>query len=227
MPPEPRIIAVIAAYQEAKAIEAVIRDLRPQVAEVVVVDDGSADDTAAVARRAGAVVARHVINRGQGAALQTGIAIAIARGATVVVTFDADGQHVASDVPKLVAPVARGEADVALGSRFLGGTSKVPAMRRLLLKGAVLFTWMTSGVRLSDAHNGFRALSRRAAGSIRIRQDRMAHASEIIAEIRRLSLRFVEVPITVLYTDYSRAKGQSAFGAFRVLLDLLVGKGVK
>lgn len=227
MPPGSRAIAVIAAFNEARAIEAVVRDLRPHVGEVIVVDDGSSDATAEVARRAGAVVIRHAINRGQGAALQTGITAALARGAAIVVTFDADGQHVASDVPKLVEPVAGGRADVALGSRFLGGASNVPAMRRLLLKGAVVFTRLTSGLHLTDAHNGLRALSRKAAGTIRIRQDRMAHASEIVSEIRRHGLKFVEVPITVLYTEYSRAKGQSAFGAFRILFDLLVGKGVK
>jgi glycosyltransferase involved in cell wall biosynthesis len=226
MPPQAGVIAVIAAYNEARAIEAVIRDLSPEVAEVIVVDDGSKDETAAVARKAGAVVLRHPINRGQGAALQSGIRLALARGAAIVVTFDADGQHLASDVPKLVGPVARGEADVALGSRFLGGTSNVPAFRRLLLKGAVVFTRWTTGLALTDAHNGLRALSRKAAETIRIRQDRMAHASEIVSEIRRHGLKFVEIPITVLYTDYSRRKGQSALGAFRVLFDLFVGKGV-
>jgi glycosyltransferase involved in cell wall biosynthesis len=224
---EPKVTAVIAAYEEARAIEPVIRGLRAHVAEIVVVDDGSRDETADVARKAGAVVLRHPINRGQGAALQSGIVLALLRGADVVVTFDADGQHVAADVPRLVDPVARGAADVALGSRFLGGTSDVPAFRRLLLKAAVVFTRMTTGLAVTDAHNGLRALSRQAAETIRIRQDRMAHASEIVSEIRRHGLRFVEVPITVLYTDYSRRKGQSALGAFRILLDLLVGKGVR
>jgi glycosyltransferase involved in cell wall biosynthesis len=223
----PTVTAVVAAFNEARALGPVVEGLRPYVAEIVVVDDGSADDTAAVARRAGAVVIRHPINRGQGAALQSGIALALARGADVVVTFDADGQHVAADVPRIVDPVVRGKADVALGSRFLDGRSNVPPMRRLVLKSAVLFTRLTTGLDLSDAHNGLRALSRKAAETIRIRQDRMAHASEILAEIGRHRLRFVEVPVTVLYTDYSRAKGQSALGAFRILLDLMVGKGVR
>ena len=227
MPPQAGVIAVIAAFNEARAIDAVVRGLVPQVAEVVVVDDGSRDGTAEAARKAGAVVLRHAVNRGQGAALQSGIRLALARGAAIVVTFDADGQHVPEDLPRLIAPVASGAADVALGSRFLGGTSNVPPSRRLLLKGAVLFTRLTTGLKVTDAHNGLRAFSRRAAETIRIRQDRMAHASEIVSEIRRHELRFVEVPITVLYTDYSRAKGQSALGAFRVLFDLLLGKGVR
>jgi polyprenyl-phospho-N-acetylgalactosaminyl synthase len=227
MAPEPKVTAVIAAYNEAGAIGPVIQGLAPQVAEIIVVDDGSKDATADVARSAGAVVLRHPINRGQGAALQSGITLALARGAEIVVTFDADGQHVAADIPRLVAPVVRGEADIALGSRFLGGTSNVPPLRRVLLKGAVLFTRMTTGLSLTDAHNGLRALSRRAAETIRIRQDRMAHASEIVSEIAKHELRYVEIPITVLYTDYSKSKGQSALGAFRIILDLLVGKGVR
>jgi glycosyltransferase involved in cell wall biosynthesis len=227
MVPPPKVTAVIAAYNEERMVEPVVEGLAPYASEIIVVDDGSADGTGAAARQAGAVVLRHAINRGQGAALQSGIALALARGADVVVTFDADGQHVPGDVPRLVEPVLRGEVDVALGSRFLEDKSNVPALRRVLLKGAVAFTTLTTGLRLSDAHNGLRAFSRRAAETIRIRQDRMAHASEIVSEIRRHQLRFKEVPITVLYTDYSRAKGQSALGAFRVLLDLLVGKGVR
>jgi glycosyltransferase involved in cell wall biosynthesis len=221
------LTAVVAAYNEGRAIGAVLAGLRGHADEVIVVDDGSGDDTAAAARREGATVVRHAINRGQGAALQTGISLALIRGADVIVTFDADGQHVATDVARVAAPVIRGEADVALGSRFLADTSRVPPFRRLVLKAAVVFTRLTTGLRITDAHNGLRAFSRRAAETIRIRQDRMAHASEILSAIRAQGLRYVEVPVTILYTEYSRAKGQSALGAFRVLLDLIVGKGVR
>ena len=143
-------------------------------------------------------------------------------------TFDADGQHVAADIPSLVAPVARGEADVALGSRFLGGTSDVPPLRRVLLKGAVVFTRLTTGPDLTDAHNGLRAFSRRAAETIRIRQDRMAHASEIVSEIATTRAPVRRGARSPCSTPITRArKGQSALGAFRILIDLLVGKGVR
>ena len=220
MPSEPKVFAVVPAWNEAPEIGAVVSALRPHVSAVIVVDDGSADATAAAARAAGADVLRHDINRGQGAALVTGMRWALMKGADVIVTFDADGQHRAEDLASLVDPVIQGRADVALGSRFLDRASNVPPLRRLLLRAAVLFTRLTTGLRLTDAHNGFRAFSRSALSGLRLTQDRMAHASEILSEIARLRLRHVEVPVTVRYTEYSRAKGQSTLGAFRVLLDL-------
>lgn len=222
----PRIYAVVPAFAEASVIARVVAELRPFVDRVVVVDDGSPDTTAEAAEAAGAATLRHAVNRGQGAALATGIRYALLDGADVVVTFDADGQHAPEDLPALVRPVLEGRADVALGSRFLGG-SEVPALRRLLLAVAVVFTRLSTGLRLTDTHNGLRALSRRAAERIRLRQDRMAHASEILTEIGRLGLRIEEVPVRIRYTDYSRRKGQSALDALRVLLDLWLGGGAR
>lgn len=219
--------AVIPAFGEASMIRAVIDDVRAHVTKVVVVDDGSEDDTAAEARRAGAVVLRHAVNRGQGAALATGVSYALMHGSSAIVTFDADGQHQGSDIPRLLEPVLAGTADVALGSRFLSPAPRIPPLRRLVLKGAVLFTRLATGLPLTDAHNGLRAFSREAAQKIGIRQDRMAHASEILSEIKRHGLRFVEVPVDVRYTAYSRTKGQGVLSALRILLDLWVGRGVK
>ncbi|MDD9945441.1 MAG: glycosyltransferase family 2 protein [Myxococcales bacterium] len=215
---------VIAAYNEGEAIGGVVSDLVDDYPNVVVVDDGSGDDTADAAAGAGAVVLRHVINRGQGAALQTGITYALTRGAAYIVTFDADGQHQKSDLPALIGPLARGEVDICLGSRFLEHAGSVPLARRLLLSLAVLFTRLTSGVRLTDAHNGLRAFSRRAAARIDIRLDRMAHASELIDQIRQSGLPYREIPVHIRYTDYSLAKGQRGSAAFRVALDYLIGR---
>jgi glycosyltransferase involved in cell wall biosynthesis len=164
---------------------------------------------------------RHVVNLGQGAALATGIQYALGQGAQVLVTFDADGQHDPADIRKLVEPVIAGEADVALGSRFLAGALGVPRRRRMLLKIAILFTGLTDHIWLSDAHNGLRALSASAARQIRITQNRMAHASEIVSEIARLKLRYVEVPVQVRYTDYSQHKGQRATDALNIMIELL------
>ena len=218
------VFAVIPAYNEGGAIARVVADLASRGAAVVVVDDGSGDDTGPCALGAGATVLRHEVNRGQGAALQTGLAYALLRGAEIVVTFDADGQHDADDLPRLLAPIRGGEAEIALGSRFLGDSGAVPRGRRLLLRAAVLFTRATSGVRLTDAHNGLRAFSRRAAERIDLQLDRMAHASEIIDQIRRSGLPYVEVPVTIRYTEYSRRKGQSSLAAARIALDYLLGK---
>lgn len=215
---------VIAAYNEARVIGGVVRELVAAFPHVVVVDDGSTDATGAEACQGGATVLTHLINRGQGAALQTGISYAVARGAEYVVTFDADGQHRPADVPKLLAPIAAGEVDICLGSRFLGHESEIPAARRLLLRAAVLFTWLTSGMRLSDAHNGLRAFSRRAAAKLDMRLDRMAHASEIVDQVRATELPYKEVPVSIRYTEYSLAKGQRSGAALRIAFDYLIGR---
>jgi polyprenyl-phospho-N-acetylgalactosaminyl synthase len=214
---------VVPAFNERPAIGDVVRDLRGRYRNIVVVDDGSVDHTAAAAQRGGATVLRHVINRGQGAALATGLRFAVGRSARYVVTFDADGQHRVDDVERLLAPLVEGVADVALGSRFLGSAAiGMPLRRSLLLHAATLFTRATTGLRVTDTHNGLRAFSGAAARSIRLRLDRMTHASEILDEIRRNRLRFVEVPVSIQYSHYSLQKGQSGLGAIRILLDYLV-----
>jgi len=209
---------VIAAYQEETTIGRVVGDVVAAGWPVVVVDDGSRDSTSREARRSGARVVRHVVNRGQGAALQTGIDYALACGAKAIVTFDADGQHRVEDIAALLAALDEG-ADVALGSRFLGEMVGASVGRRLLLRLSVVLSNALSGLPLTDAHCGLRAFRASAADSLRIRQDRMAHASELLRNIRRSGLRCVEVPVTVRYSAYSRAKGQSALGGLRILFD--------
>jgi glycosyltransferase involved in cell wall biosynthesis len=211
---------VIAAYNEARALGRVLADLAPLPYRVVVVDDGSTDTTAQIAGRGGAEVLRHPINLGQGAALQTGIAYALIRGAAHVVTFDADGQHVPEDIAVLLAALAAHNADFALGSRFLGAALDLPPLRRLMLRAATVFTRVTTGLNVSDAHNGLRAMTRRGAGRIRLRQNRMAHASEILHQIAASGLGYVEAPVTIRYSRYSLAKGQRASEFVVILLDL-------
>lgn len=218
---------VIPAYNEGSAIGAVVAGLRVSWRHVIVVDDGSADDTAFQALSHGATVLTHVLNRGQGAALRTGIEYALRRGAAFIVTFDSDGQHRPEDVPALLQPLIDGKAEVALGSRFLGSAERIPLFRRLLLRMAVIFTRFAAGARFSDTHNGLRAFTRRAAGEIDIRMDRMAHASEILDQVVSHRLRHVEVPVHVRYTDYSRRKGQKSSGAIRVLIDYLQGRWLR
>lgn len=212
---------VIPAYNEARSIAAVVASLRHAgYANVCVVNDGSADGTSALALLAGAHVLDHVTNFGQGAALQTGIDYALQNGAQYICTFDADGQHSPQSLGALLAAIDEQGADVALGSRFLGG-SKVPLARRLLLRAALAFTRLHAHLEVSDTHNGLRVFSRRAAETVRIEQPQMAHASEILQKIGAAKLRYVEVPVTITYTDYSRAKGQSGFDSVKILLDLL------
>ncbi len=210
---------VIAAYNEASVVHRVVGEVASRGYKVVVVDDGSSDQTARAASAADSVI-RHPINLGQGAALQTGIEHALRQGAEIVVTFDADGQHRAADIENLVRALEQSQADFALGSRFLGRSVDLPPSRRLLLKAATLFTRLTTGLRLTDTHNGLRAMTRRGAGMIRLRQNRMAHASEILAQIAASGLGHVEVPVSIEYTAYSLAKGQRAGDALVILLDL-------
>jgi polyprenyl-phospho-N-acetylgalactosaminyl synthase len=221
-----KVYIVIPAFNEASSIGSVIRSLRAHYASVVVVDDASDDETASRASEAGALVLHHLINRGQGAALKTGISFAVRCGAEAIVTFDADGQHSVDDVEHLLDPIRSGSVDVALGSRFLSGSSAInmPASRRFMLRFAILFTRFSSGLWLTDTHNGLRALSRRAAQAIQIRQDRMAHASEILDEIGRHRLRYVEVPVQINYTPYSMSKGQSSLAFGKILIKYILGR---
>jgi len=215
---------VVPAFNEETSIEPVAREVRAVYPHVVVVDDGSDDRTFEVARRSATYALRHVVNRGQGAALQTGIEFSLRRGARYVVTFDADGQHRVEDIAALLAPLWRGDAEIALGSRFLGEATDIPRIRRLTLRCAVVFTRVVSSVKVTDVHNGLRAFSRRAAERIDITLDRMAHASELLDQIRRSDLPFREVPVRVRYTPYSLAKGQRTRGAFRIALHYVLGR---
>jgi len=216
-----RVYVVVPAYNEGSAVHDVVREIRLDFPHVVVVDDGSRDATAAEAKKAGAVVLRHVLNRGQGAALQTGIDYCLRRGADVVVTFDADGQHRVEDVHRMLAALETTGADVAIGSRFLDLQSNLPAARRLTLRIATRFMRLTSGVPLTDAHNGLRAIRRSAAQRIRITLDGMAHASELVDQIDRHDLKVTEVPVVIRYSEYSLAKGQSSLAAIRIAFDYL------
>jgi glycosyltransferase involved in cell wall biosynthesis len=210
---------VIAAFNEARVIADVVAGVARLGYQVVVVDDGSTDET--VQRAAPwAHIVRHPVNLGQGAALQTGIDFALQQGAEVIVTFDADGQHRAADIEPLVAALREQAADFALGSRFLGRAIAISTSRRVLLRAATLFTQLTTGLRLTDTHNGLRAMTRLGATRIRLRQNRMAHASEILAQIAASRLPYVEVPVRIEYTAYSVAKGQRLGDAFTILLDL-------
>jgi polyprenyl-phospho-N-acetylgalactosaminyl synthase len=218
--PRTSIWLIIPAYNEAAVIGRVVADLARLGHTIVVVDDGSTEETGRKASAAGAIVVTHPINLGQGAALQTGIQFALRQGADTIVTFDADGQHRTADIDSLIDALTTNNADFALGSRFLGGTVAMPISRRLLLMTATWFTRLTTGLNVSDTHNGLRAMTRRGASRIKLRQNRMAHASELLDEIARSGLRYVEVPVTIEYSRYSLAKGQRLVDSLRILMDL-------
>jgi polyprenyl-phospho-N-acetylgalactosaminyl synthase len=222
------IYFVIAAYNEENSIVKVVGSLKKAGYEhIIVVDDGSSDNTYEAAKRAGAIALQHIVNRGQGASLQTGMDYALMHDAQYIVHFDADGQHRIEDLPAMLQPVISGRYDVALGSRFLKDYD-LPFVRKVLLKGAVVVQNTFYGVNLSDAHNGFRVFSRKAAERIQITMDRMAHASEIVEEIKDENLRFKEVPVKILYNDDTIKKGHGGFmQAIKVLSNMFLKKFLK
>ena len=218
------IWVVIPAFNEAAVIGDVVLEARTAYPNVIVIDDGSSDATAARARQACGHVIRHPVNLGQGAALQTGITYALKMGARYVATYDADGQHDIADVGRMAEYLLQNNLDVVLGSRFLGKAIDMSTGRRLLLRAAVVFTVVTTGMNLTDAHNGLRLFTAKAAAAIDLRQNRMAHASEILEQIARAKLNYAELGNTVRYTEYSRAKGQKASNSINILIDLFFGR---
>ena len=221
-----RLWVVIAAYNEEQRIGRVLKDLIPVAENVVVVDDASRDETCGVVSRYPVWLLQHACNLGQGAALQTGIRFALDQGAQYVATFDADGQHAVMDLEKMLAALIGSAADFALGSRFLGRADGIPFSRKILLKLAVLFTKLISGVSLSDVHNGIRVMTRRGAEQLRITLNRMEHASQVIEQISASGLRYVEVPVTVRYTAETLRKGQRTTAAVKLGLKLLLEKAL-
>lgn len=222
-----KLWVIIPAFNEGEVIREVVSGVLAHYPRVVLVDDCSTDETGDAALSGGAVVLRHPINLGQGAALQTGLDYAFAQGAEYLVTFDADGQHRVEDIAALLAVQDKTNADVVVGSRFLGATENLPPLRKIVLKLAVRFTRITSGINLTDAHNGLRLLTRRAAKQIRITQDRMSHASEFIDQIQKLGLSIAEAPVTIVYTEYSLRKGQKLSNAFNILSEMFVARLMK
>jgi glycosyltransferase involved in cell wall biosynthesis len=218
------VFLVVPVYNEQAVIEATLRRLMSSGYTLVVVDDGSSDETWAILGRLPVYRLRHSINLGQGAALQTGTSFAVQQGAAIIVHFDADGQHRPEDIAELIAPLRAGEADVVFGSRFLRSADceSVPPTRRVLLRGAIIVNRLLTGMRLTDAHNGLRALNRYAASQIVLRENRFAHASEILVHVRQRRLRYVERPTHIVYSAYSLGKGQKFWNSVNIILDMLL-----
>jgi glycosyltransferase involved in cell wall biosynthesis len=221
-----KVVAVMPAFQEEPRIGAAVLGVKKHVATVVVVDDGSTDRTAERAHEAGAVVLKHALNRGQGAALKTGTLAALELGAEIIVHVDADGQHDPEFLPALIRPLEENVADVVFGSRFLGVKAEgMPFTRRFLLMGGRLFSSYVLGIprRMTDPQSGLRAFRASVAAQLDFTQDRFAHASEILRLVTRSSWRWTEVPVRIRYTEQSLAKGQKALDAFKIVWQLFIG----
>ncbi|TDE96160.1 glycosyltransferase family 2 protein [Occultella glacieicola] len=213
---------VVPLYNEATVIGNVVAGALPTFANIVCVDDGSSDASAVAARDAGALVIHHATNLGQGAALQTGISYVVTQtDAEYLVTFDADGQHQVDDAAAMVALAREKDLAIVFGSRFLDDRTKAGWLKKAILKTAVWVTNQSTGLRLTDAHNGLRVIRRDAAARVDLVQNRMAHASEIVLQLGRTKLPWREYPVHVLYTEYSKGKGQSVLNSVNILVDLV------
>lgn len=221
-----RVIGVIPAYNEESRIKDVVQACLRYADGLVVVDDGSKHPMLAECQVPNITILRHEINRGQGAALRTGTKAAIRLGADVIIHLDADGQHDPADIPVMLKPVLEERADVVLGSRFMGvDPTGMPLIRRWLLKAGRWFNALALGVprTLTDPQSGLRVLTAEAAQKIHFRQDRKAHASEILRCVTRSGLRWVEVPIHVKYTPDTLRKGNRTTDALTIVWQLFIG----
>lgn len=223
VPPVDDAWLVIPVFNEASVIGRVVSEAREVFPHIVCVDDASTDASGAAAAAAGAVVVTHPFNLGQGAALQTGIEYVLSRtGASYLVTFDADGQHRLEDALAMVEQAREEDLAVVFGSRFLDDRTRPGFLKRLVLKTAVWVTNQSTGMRLTDAHNGLRVIRRDAARQVDLRQNRMAHATEIVLQLGRTGLPWSEHAIEIVYTDYSKAKGQSLLNSVNILWELVI-----
>lgn len=212
-------------YNDEKMILNVIKDLNKEgYNNIVIVDDGSKDNGYNVVKeKSNAIVTKHIVNRGQGAALQTGMEIAIDRGAKYIVHFDSDGQHDVKDLDNMINTLIKGNYDIVLGSRFLQ-QNDIPLKKRIILRLGIIFTFILSQIWLTDVHNGLRAMTAETAKKLDLQHDRMEHASEILDKVKSLNLKYKEVPVTIHYTDYSQAKGQSISNSINIAMKLISSK---
>ncbi len=219
------VYVVIPMYNDENMILEVIKSLgKKGYQKIVVVDDGSKDlGYEVVKKNTKAILTRHVINRGQGAALQTGMEIAIEDGAKYIVNFDSDGQHNVDDLEPMLQELINGKYDIVLGSRFLR-ENDIPLKKRIVLKGGIIFTYLLSGIWLTDVHNGLRVMTAKTAKKLDIKHDRMEHASEILDKVKKFNLKYKEIPVTIYYTEYSMSKGQSVFNSLNIAWKLIISK---
>lgn len=220
-------LIIIPAYNEEKSVQSVIDGLRQYgYHKILVVDDGSNDSTSEIVRRSGVYLARHSINRGVGLASATGFEIARILNPEIIVTFDADGQHHPGDIARLTEPIRKDEADVVIGSRMLS-RSAMPWRRVLYNRMANVVTHIVYGFSVSDTQSGLKAFNRKAFNLIKIETGGMEFCSEIVHQIKENDLRFKEVGIKTIYTDYSLSKGQGFLVGVKTLLRLMLSKSVK
>lgn len=220
------IYVIVPCYNEAEVLRQTILPLIEQQYKVVVVDDGSIDNSWESVQDLPVFYLKHLTNLGQGAALQTGMDFVLKEGGKIAVHFDADGQHDAKNISDLVQPILDNEYDIVIGSRFLehGEAIGLPFIRKIILQLGRIFNKIFTGFWFSDAHNGFRALGIEALKKIDLKENRMAYATEILQQIRKENLSIKEVPVSITYTKYSISKGQNNLNAINIFIDMTIRK---
>lgn len=219
---------VIPCYNEGSVIQEVIENARATFPNIVAVNDGSADDSAARIHAGGAHLVNHPVNLGQGAAIQTGVEYARQQpGAQYFVTFDADGQHQVKDVVAMLDRLRTEPVDIIVGTRFgrpRAEDDQVPLIKRIVLKTVVMLSPRTRRLGLTDAHNGLRVFNKKVADELNLRMNGMSHASEFVSLMDEKKWRVAEQPVDILYTEYSMSKGQSLINGVNILADGLLAR---
>ncbi|MCX7770582.1 MAG: glycosyltransferase family 2 protein [Proteobacteria bacterium] len=218
-----KIVVLMTALNEAKVISNVLNGLiNSGYKNIVLVDDGSTDETYNIAKRYDIFLLRHVVNRGKGASLQTGTEFILKNtNFEVIVHFDADGQHNPEDIENLVRPILEEGFDVVFGSRFLGEVENMPYIRKIVLKFGILISNFLYGVKLTDVHNGLRAFKREVFKKIVFTEDRFSYASELLEKVVKNGFKYKEVPVKIVYTEYSISKGQKNINAFNIFFHMI------
>jgi len=226
-----KIFIVVPAFNEEGKIVGVIQDLKKYYNNIIVVDDNSSDNTLTLAKNTKALVISHVLNRGQGAALETGTKLALSKGAEIIVHFDADGQFLPTEIAKIIEPIIKNEADIVMGTRFADKTAELPFFKEYFIMPVARFIMkILYKANLSDPQNGFRAFSRQVAKELNIENDGAAHCTEIIVKTLKNNWRYKEVPITVIYNHFGQGifngKGRGV-GGLKILKSLFYQKLIK
>jgi glycosyltransferase involved in cell wall biosynthesis len=217
------VCVIVPIFNEEQVVRKIVQSLVEENFATVIVDDGSSDNSLQSISDLPVKILKHSTNFGQGAALQTGFEFAKKNpNLEIFVTFDADGQHQIKDIENIVSPIKENKADIVFGTRFQDDKTKMPLLKRIILKLAIRYTNLSTGVPLTDAHNGFRAMNRTALNEMQLNLNGMAHATEIVAIAHKANLRIAETPVEILYTKYSKAKGQSILNSINILSDLFL-----
>ncbi len=220
------IFIIIPAYNEKTVIREVVLSLHAHnYKNIIIIDDGSSQNLFEEIQDLRVYYLKHYVNLGQGAALQTGFCYALKNRASICVTFDADGQHSANDLQRMIEPIRENKADIVLGSRFLvKDKSAIPSIRKLILNIGRFVNFCFAGILLTDAHNGLKAFNRKVLEKIFLEENRMSHASEILMQVSKHKFRFREVPVNIHYSDYANKKGQKNVDSIKILFDLIMFK---